>query len=291
MTALVCIEAVAIVLLGVLVAGLLRSHAEILRALHRLGVGLDPAETAGASTSLVLGPRPSDPGGGPPHDPALIAGHESASHHIVGHDIVGVDPWGAAVRVAVVDVRHDTLVAFLSTGCSTCRVFWDSVPRRVVRPGSRPGAPRRRHPRAGSGEPRAAGRPGARRHPRGHVDGGMGGLRHPGGALLRPRRGQQRPGEGRRGGYLVATGRLTPRPGHRRGPAPATAAHGESRPGAGGPGRPGAADRRAPPGRPAPVPLPARRGRPGGGPVTPVAVLVAGIAVAACAAVRSSWSP
>ena len=41
MTAVVMIEAVVILLLAVLVVGLLRSHAEILRALHDLGVNLD----------------------------------------------------------------------------------------------------------------------------------------------------------------------------------------------------------------------------------------------------------
>ena len=41
MTAVVMIEAVVIGLLSLLVVGLLRSHAEILRALHDLGVNLD----------------------------------------------------------------------------------------------------------------------------------------------------------------------------------------------------------------------------------------------------------
>jgi hypothetical protein len=40
---LVVVEAVAIALLALLVAGLLRSHAEILRSLHELGV--DPTGT------------------------------------------------------------------------------------------------------------------------------------------------------------------------------------------------------------------------------------------------------
>ena len=39
MTALIVVEAAAIVLLGVLVVGLLKSHAEILRQLHDLGAG------------------------------------------------------------------------------------------------------------------------------------------------------------------------------------------------------------------------------------------------------------
>ena len=42
MAVLVTIEAVVIVLLAVLVAGLLRSHADILRALHELGVSESP---------------------------------------------------------------------------------------------------------------------------------------------------------------------------------------------------------------------------------------------------------
>ena len=39
MTALLVVEAAAIVLLGLLVVGLLKSHAEILRQLHDLGAG------------------------------------------------------------------------------------------------------------------------------------------------------------------------------------------------------------------------------------------------------------
>src|SRR5206468_11279377 len=42
MLAVVIAEAAAIFLLGLLVAGLLRSHAEILRALHDLGAAADP---------------------------------------------------------------------------------------------------------------------------------------------------------------------------------------------------------------------------------------------------------
>ena len=41
MTVLVVAEAAAILLLGLLVAGLLRSHAEILRRLHELGAGME----------------------------------------------------------------------------------------------------------------------------------------------------------------------------------------------------------------------------------------------------------
>jgi hypothetical protein len=116
--ALVGIEVVATALLAVLVAGLLRSHAEILRALHRLGVDVDWARQGGAgpagglSTDVVLGPT--------------AARSRAAEVGVSGRDIVGTDPAGGAVRIAVVGARHDTLVAFLSTGCSACRSFWDS---------------------------------------------------------------------------------------------------------------------------------------------------------------------
>ena len=57
--AIVVVQAVALVLLGVLVAGLLRSHAEILRALHQLGISLDDGAdgaAAGVRGALRLGP-------------------------------------------------------------------------------------------------------------------------------------------------------------------------------------------------------------------------------------------
>ena len=47
MTVLVVIEGVVILLLLILMAGLLRSHAEILRQLHRLGAG-DRTDGSGA---------------------------------------------------------------------------------------------------------------------------------------------------------------------------------------------------------------------------------------------------
>lgn len=111
MTALVCVEAVAIVLLAVLVAGLLRSHAEILRALHGLGAGVDtvPPGAGGATAGVVLGP-------------SRVTRPRTADER----DVTGVDPDGGAVHIAVVGARQDTLLAFLSTGCSTCRTFWDA---------------------------------------------------------------------------------------------------------------------------------------------------------------------
>jgi hypothetical protein len=99
--------AVVVALLGVLVAGLLRSHAEILRALHELGVGLDPDESSAPRRSVEV-PRGREPSR-------------------MATDLVGVSPDGDAVSVSVVGVEHPTLVAFLTSGCSTCAEFWSAL--------------------------------------------------------------------------------------------------------------------------------------------------------------------
>jgi hypothetical protein len=109
MAVLVAALAVVIALLAVLVAGILRSHAEILRSLHALGVNLDPdaASATPASGVGVTIPRPRDES-----RPAT--------------DIVGVTPSGDAANIAVVGARHSTLLAFLTSGCSTCSEFWSA---------------------------------------------------------------------------------------------------------------------------------------------------------------------
>jgi hypothetical protein len=108
MAALIAIETVVLVLLTLLVAGLLRSHAAILRQLHELGAGIDGANTGPTS---VDAPRALTP-------PAT--GHGDAS------DIVGPGLGDDVVSVRVRGVEHRTLLAFLSSGCLTCRAFWDA---------------------------------------------------------------------------------------------------------------------------------------------------------------------
>lgn len=108
MAVLVTIEAVVIALLALLVVGLLRSHAEILRALHDLGISLD-----------------GDPRQAAPRDlPASRA--EGAT--ITALDLTGVDPDGDAIAVGV-SGRDRTLIAFLSSGCLTCSDFWEAFRR------------------------------------------------------------------------------------------------------------------------------------------------------------------
>ena len=118
MAVLVLLLAVVVALLGVLVAGLLRSHAEILRALHQLGAGLDP------DAPLPRNTRDTE---------RLARSTRRAT------DIAGESPTGDALSIGVVDVDHPTLVAFLTSGCTTCAGFWTafSQPRLRVPGGAR----------------------------------------------------------------------------------------------------------------------------------------------------------
>ena len=101
MTALVSVETVLLVLLVVLVAALLRSHAEILR---RLG-----------------------PDDGAPRLPAPPEGLRAASE---APELVGATPTGDAVKLAF--DGSPTLLAFLSSGCASCAGFWETLGQRRV---------------------------------------------------------------------------------------------------------------------------------------------------------------
>jgi hypothetical protein len=112
--ALVVVLLVVTVLLVVVVTGLLRSHADIIRALHTLGVGVgDPAGPPSMARDV-----PVHLSAGPP-----LPGERSSSS---SHDIEGVAPGGDSVVVAM-DTAAQTLLAFLSSGCVSCGAFWSAL--------------------------------------------------------------------------------------------------------------------------------------------------------------------
>ena len=109
MTAVVVGLALAVLLLAVLVAGLLRSHAEILKALHELGAGLElDRDSAGPVPVTIDGVVPPRPAG-------------TAAPHAV----TGTTPAGEEVALSLQGARP-TLLAFLSSGCTTCKAFWSA---------------------------------------------------------------------------------------------------------------------------------------------------------------------
>ena len=103
MAVLVVIEGVAIVLLAVLVAGLLRSHARVLSALYQQGI----------------------PAGGEARLPQPVP--ISKRPVPVAIDIVGVTPNDETVSISVA-TGVETLLAFLSGGCPVCGELWAGAP-------------------------------------------------------------------------------------------------------------------------------------------------------------------
>jgi hypothetical protein len=101
-TVLVGLETLLLALMALLVAGLLRSHAEILRRLGPDGDGAArlPEPPTGAR-ERAGGPAPA---------------------------LAGSTPSGDAVRLAFEGGSSGpVLLAFLTTGCSTCAGFWDGL--------------------------------------------------------------------------------------------------------------------------------------------------------------------
>ncbi len=110
-----------VALLGFLMVGLLRSNAELTRSMHRLGIDLSPDSPIGATAvTLRSGPATLGAQAGPARP--TPSGPDAADVM----DLAGMTPSGDGISLAVRGVRHDTLVAFLTSGCQTCRTFWET---------------------------------------------------------------------------------------------------------------------------------------------------------------------
>jgi hypothetical protein len=107
MTILVLVETVLLAVLTVLVAGLLRAYATVLRRLHELDSGVPSGPRQFDLQPTVS--QPLEPEFGP------------------AHDITGATLRGEIVSARVVGVEHDTLLLFLSSGCATCETFWSEL--------------------------------------------------------------------------------------------------------------------------------------------------------------------
>lgn len=96
---------VVVILLSLLVIGLLRSHADILRRLESIGEGLDGASHGHGEITLTRRTQ------------------ETSRERWVE----GVTPDGEPAVVSLGAGPDPTLVAFLSTTCSTCTPFWEGL--------------------------------------------------------------------------------------------------------------------------------------------------------------------
>jgi hypothetical protein len=117
LTAIVAVETLVLALLALVTVGLLRSHAEILR---RLPDDHDDHDHAHAGDQHGFEPAAYPEGA---TIPARLPGPRGGTTPVV--DIAGPTLDGA--QVAMAPAKTDTLVAFLSSGCLTCKTFWDGL--------------------------------------------------------------------------------------------------------------------------------------------------------------------
>jgi hypothetical protein len=120
LTAIVVVETLVLALLSVIVVAMLRSHAEILRRLP--APDRDEAD-ARSNATVVLSDAPELP----EHLP------QPRRRPTEAHDISGTT---LEAEPVVVSMRSgaNTVLAFLSTGCLTCRTFWDGLRPEARRP-------------------------------------------------------------------------------------------------------------------------------------------------------------
>lgn len=119
MTVLIVVETAVLVVLSILVVGLLRSYAAVLQRLHQLDGGPDRSAPLFRTADGVPGPpdrRPTDIG-------SILGREEWAA----AHDIAGVGLSGEVVSVRTVAVANDTVIVFLSSGCTGCSGFWKQL--------------------------------------------------------------------------------------------------------------------------------------------------------------------
>ncbi|HEX7134122.1 MAG TPA: hypothetical protein VF228_16210 [Iamia sp.] len=124
MAAVVAVLAIAVAVLTLLVLGLLRSHADILRRLHELDGGLEEGAAPRTAAARPAGPRTVS------RDEVRTFPQVQAPPEREGftdsRDLVGVGVDDDALTIRVTGVEHRTLVAFLSGSCLTCQRFWDA---------------------------------------------------------------------------------------------------------------------------------------------------------------------
>ena len=110
--ALAVVLTVVVALLTILVAGLLRSHADILRALHSLGAGVGDPVTTEAPGPVPIAMSPPLPG---------------ERNSISVFDLSGSTPSGDGIALSVAGADQLTLIAFLSSGCTSCAGIWKAM--------------------------------------------------------------------------------------------------------------------------------------------------------------------
>jgi hypothetical protein len=118
--ALVSAETVLLVVVLVLVAGLLRSNAELLRRVGRAG---DEATSGSGGSGTVATQQPAD----------LAPPPASNRRSTWAAPVAGTTPDGDAIKLDFDGgAPRPTLLAFLSSGCTSCAEFWETLAEPVL---------------------------------------------------------------------------------------------------------------------------------------------------------------
>ena len=116
MIVLVVAQLAVLAVLCVLVAGLLRSYATVLRRLHALDGG-EAAEGPAPFRTIQDIPSP------------VRRSSDDGAEWAPAADLEGETLIGELAQVRTVGVEHDTVLAFLSSNCAGCEGFWDELQR------------------------------------------------------------------------------------------------------------------------------------------------------------------
>lgn len=132
MTVVIVVLTVVVLVLCVLVAGLLRGYATVLARLHQLDGG-GSEHAAISDTGVGSAPPFRAAGGVMPIDRtdarrrAPRQASPGRTEWAAAHDISGQGLSGEVVSVRTVAVAHDSVIVFLSSGCSGCTTFWEQL--------------------------------------------------------------------------------------------------------------------------------------------------------------------
>ncbi|MGI8939881.1 MAG: hypothetical protein ACR2JF_17030 [Iamia sp.] len=128
MTAVVVALGLVVAVLMLLVLGLLRSHADILRRLHQLDGGAEGTDGGAGPRTVRRDEFTTFP---------EVQAPPEREGFTESRDLSGVGVGDDALTVRVTGVEHRTLVAFLSGTCLTCQRFWDAFqkPAKLGLPG------------------------------------------------------------------------------------------------------------------------------------------------------------
>ena len=124
----VVIQTIVLVVLTLLVVSLLKSHAAILRRLHEAGFG-DPADEPEGSPREGIEMDDADLR----TVPGVQGLRDGTGGPLV--DVSGTTPKGSSVAIGIEGARHATLLAFLSSSCTTCATFWQAFAEDPLLPG------------------------------------------------------------------------------------------------------------------------------------------------------------